>query len=416
MKIAIIGGGASGMITAHFLSHKYEVTVFEQASSLGGHIQTINQNAQSNNCPPDIITENGVTGFHYFAQPLFRKLLQSLQVPIRLNLANVTSSIFLKNGKFYEVPSLYTLKRFGPLHYSSKTIPLIKYWKEFFKFYKQLQRRLSLGNLTNLSSEIDQCSYLFQIWLKCGAMLAFSTPYQHTAQFPATKMGLHIQNFKLPCWWYIPGGVYSYIQKIIDLNHRQLNYFCNLKIQSVCRKQNFTEITFANNECARFDKIIFAIPPGEVLKVLSDPSNAELLFFSPWQSRLFPTVAHCDNSIYKQYKKPSKTLCDYFIKSDNTFGYNTYLNHLYQIPHATPYSFAYNLDDQIKADKIIAKTNHIVPVYNTDAYQQIDSIKKFNGNNHTFYVGAYLGDGLQEGATQSALAVSKLLGGRLIDT
>jgi predicted NAD/FAD-binding protein len=37
-----------------------------------------------------------------------------------------------------------------------------------------------------------------------------------------------------------------------------------------------------------------------------------------------------------------------------------------------------------------------------------------NGENHTFHVGAWLGDGLQEGAITSALTVSKLLGGASI--
>lgn len=90
MKIAIIGGGASGMICAHLLCKKYDVTVFEKKSMLGGTIQTINLNAPSRNIDKNIITENDVTGFHYFAQATFRKLITNLSIPIRFNFANTT--------------------------------------------------------------------------------------------------------------------------------------------------------------------------------------------------------------------------------------------------------------------------------------------------------------------------------------
>jgi uncharacterized protein len=44
MKVAIVGGGASGMVTAYLLDQQgHEVTVFERQASLGGHIRTLNK-------------------------------------------------------------------------------------------------------------------------------------------------------------------------------------------------------------------------------------------------------------------------------------------------------------------------------------------------------------------------------------
>ena len=41
MKIAIIGSGISGLVSAYFLSKKHEVWLFEKNDYLGGHSHTV---------------------------------------------------------------------------------------------------------------------------------------------------------------------------------------------------------------------------------------------------------------------------------------------------------------------------------------------------------------------------------------
>ena len=64
MKIAILGGGASGMVTAYLLDKQgHQVTVFERQPSLGGHIRTLNQNVQPNQSDCQEVLECGVIEF-----------------------------------------------------------------------------------------------------------------------------------------------------------------------------------------------------------------------------------------------------------------------------------------------------------------------------------------------------------------
>ena len=44
MRIAIIGGGSAGLVTAHLLDGVHEVTLFEREPILGGHVRTLNRN------------------------------------------------------------------------------------------------------------------------------------------------------------------------------------------------------------------------------------------------------------------------------------------------------------------------------------------------------------------------------------
>lgn len=76
MRIAIIGGGVSGMATAWFLQHGHEVTLFDRDSHLGGHVLT---------CPvlignSRVHAETGPRFFFDVSFPYFLALLRLLDL------------------------------------------------------------------------------------------------------------------------------------------------------------------------------------------------------------------------------------------------------------------------------------------------------------------------------------------------
>ena len=101
MQIAIIGGGASGMISAYLLDQQgHEVTVYERQSTLGGHIRTLNQNvAPQTDCPERL--EMGVLEFSAEFKS-FRQLMAELEVP--LEPVEIGSGLFFKGGRHFLSP------------------------------------------------------------------------------------------------------------------------------------------------------------------------------------------------------------------------------------------------------------------------------------------------------------------------
>ena len=79
-----------------------------------------------------------------------------------------------------------------------------------------------------------------------------------------------------------------------------------------------------------------------------------------------------------------------------------------------PYSFAYNLDAKLPLSSVIHRADHQAPNYTVAAFKHRREVVETNGENHTFHVGAYLGNGLHEGAALSAHRVSETLGGELL--
>src|SRR5687768_15520538 len=76
MKIAIIGGGVSGLVAAHLLARRHDITVFEANGYAGGHANTVRVDTAHETHWVD-------TGFIVFNDrnyPRFERLLERLGV------------------------------------------------------------------------------------------------------------------------------------------------------------------------------------------------------------------------------------------------------------------------------------------------------------------------------------------------
>ena len=77
MRIAIIGSGISGLLTARLLATDHDIQVFEANNYVGGHTNTVSFEAFGRQYAAD-------TGFMVFndrTYPNFVRLLQKLDVP-----------------------------------------------------------------------------------------------------------------------------------------------------------------------------------------------------------------------------------------------------------------------------------------------------------------------------------------------
>ncbi|MGB5595447.1 MAG: FAD-dependent oxidoreductase, partial [Crocosphaera sp.] len=244
-------------------------------------------------------------------------------------------------------------------------------------------------------------------WLKSLLMYSYSMSFHLMDQFPAA-LGIPIlTNYVFVDWLRVKGGVYSYIEKILEKLQGKL--FFNTDIIKISRLDNAVKIYFTDGTNQEFDRVIFATPPDQVLALLSDPTDAEIRRFSPWKKNIAINMIHDDVSIYQQYGIKAFSEFDFF-QTEQGWGYNAYLNQLCGLPSSHPYSLAFNLEELINQDKIIHIQEHHTPFYTVESLQYVPEVIKTNGENNTYYVGAYLADGLHEGAITSALRVAQLIG------
>ena len=78
MRIAVIGGGVSGIATAWFLQHEHEVTLFERDPYLGGHARTVPVHVGDHT----VYAETGPRFYFDISYPYFLALLRLLRIPL----------------------------------------------------------------------------------------------------------------------------------------------------------------------------------------------------------------------------------------------------------------------------------------------------------------------------------------------
>ena len=404
MKIAIIGGGASGMVAAYLLDKQgHDVTVFERQSTLGGHIRTLNKNVQPNQSDCHEILENGVLEFPTVFRS-FMALMQELEV--ELEPVKIGSAMFLKNGSHFLSNEMI-----------QKNLTGFKKWMEHLRLDSLYANSIRLWLRTKSAKQQDLynqplLAYLKRpcirnTWLKLLVMYSYSMPLEMIDDFPAELALPVLRDDVAVNWVRIKGGVYTYIEKILTRFKGEV--VLNADVEYIVRSSNTVKIKRSLSETQEFDKVVFATPPDQVMALLADPTNGEIRRFSAWRANYATTLLHKESAIYDRYgiKQPSEF--DFF-ETDSRWGYNSCLNQLCDIKSPQSYFLSFQLEELIPRDRIIHIQEHHTPLYTTESFKYRDEVIATNGDYNTYHVGAYLGDGLHEGAVSSAMRVAQLVG------
>ncbi len=345
MKIAIIGGGASGMTTAWLLNKKHEVHLYEKASILGGNIRTLNRNVEVDNLPKNIYTENGVCFFPVALYPNFKKLMDELGVELE---ASKPKYAFIQNQKKVINPIFDSILRKELTHFIRYAFSLIT--TDF------------IGH--SVSNFLENYSALTQQYLKNILELTYSISCKHAGGIPA-EIGIPLLRTSLTCEksYFIKEGVYYYFEKMLESFSGKI--FLNSNVKKIFRINNEVKFVFENGEMRKYDKVVLAATPEQVLKLLADPTYAEVKRFGNWRANYITTYAHTDASMFSTTKKQAYNFTNFLHdeKKQKT-GYYTCMNRAYGIPENKPYYVTYNFENKIASEKILHKANHVTPFYN----------------------------------------------------
>ena len=405
MRIAIIGGGASGMVTAYLLDKEgHQVTVFERQPMLGGNIRTLNKNVKPNQADCDEVLEAGVlefpTAFYSFVS-----LMQELDV--NLEPVNIGSSLFPKSGasflsevainkNFSGIQRLIEYLRFDAVHVRSAGLWLKTRFANVKDYYDQPLSHYLKDDSTS------------SLWLKLLTMYSYSIPFDLIDDFPAELAIPMLRDYLAVNWVRVDGGVYTYIEKILQRFKGEV--ILNVEIAKISRNSDAVRIERLSGEIQEFDKVVFATPPDQVMALLADATEAETRRFSAWKANYATTTVHKDTTMYFNQGIRQPTEFDFF-QTNTRWGYNGCLNQLCGIPSSPQHHFlSFQLEELIAKDRIIHTQEHHTPLYTTESFRYRNEVVATNGENNTYHAGAYLGDGLHGGAIDSAYRVAELIG------
>ena len=410
-SVCIIGGGAAGLVTAYLLRGRCEVTLFESSAILGGHIRTLNGNVATGNLDIDLVLDAGVIEFDENHFSGLAGLLDELGVARRE--IPGTTALYPTGARPLRSPGNIAAALSGPIAKAapwSSLIPVALSQRRFMRQTKDIEP----GTLYEKSIGDFLGTGLHAKWLRMLLMYAYSMAYENTTAIPAAMAVPMLRLFTgVNRWTSIEGGTYSYVGRMIELMDARLH--TDAEVVLVSRGADTVEVRLANGESRRFDKLVFATPPDRVLALLEAPTEQESLWFCDWQPNHARTVIHYDTSLYERRKASYFSEFDLFETPDGA-GYNAYLNRLSGIPpeHPHHYFLAFNLDHEIDPDRIVHEQLYSTPFYHVSAMRHREAVIAANGDNNTIFAGAWLGDGLHEGAVRSAERAATLLGGHRV--
>lgn len=398
------------MVTGWLLDGTHDVTVFEREPMLGGHIRTLGRNVPRGSLPERVFLDAGVVEFTRDEFPTFHRLMRQLGVELRH--VPGTNTLFRQDD--HHLHSVPNKEAALPILTSLKSAvglaPVVLQRQRFLSCTDPPISALYERPLADFLGHDD-----YGIWLRLVTMYAYSIPFPCIGNVAAALAVPMLRAFsRTNVWSAVVGGTYTYFERMLESFKGTIH--TNAMIESVRRDDRGVEVSMQSGETLAFDAVVFAAPPDQVLQLLSDPSDAECRRFGPWRPNHVQTVLHYDRGLYERRDCEHPGEFDVFELADYRGGYNALLNRLGGLPPDEPrqYGLAYGMEDEIDPSRILHTQPHHTPHFSVEALRSREEVRETNGENHTWHAGAWLGNGLHEGAITSAVAVSAALGGRRI--
>lgn len=410
-RVAVVGGGVSGLVTAYLLRERFDVTVFEAGAYAGGHTNTI-----------DVETTDGPlavdTGFIVYNEknyPLFTKLLAELGVETQSSTMSFGVSCE-RTGVEYNGSSFNQLfaqrKNLVSPRFHRMVRDILRFNREAESLAAGADDSMTVGRYVrdNGFSEAFAELYLVpigsSIW-SCPAGTFRAFPVRFVIEFLRNHGMLQVGG--RPEWRVIRGGSRRYVEKLTAGFADRIRL--NAPVRRVWRVDGGVDLALAGGGAERFDHVVFACHADQALGMLDDPTGAERELLGSFPYETNETVLHTDTSVLPSRRRAWGSW-NYRVRGDRegsvAITYN--MNMLQSLDTAETYCVTLNDSDRIDPARVIRRLTYHHPIYTT----RRDSAHRRHGEvicaNRTSFCGAYWGYGFHEDGVRSAVDVARGFG------
>jgi uncharacterized protein len=418
VRIAIIGAGVSGLVTAYLASRRHQVEVFERNSYAGGHANTVLVRDEHG-------VERGLdVGFVVYAPktyPGFTKLLGELGVEtlpseMSFSVTNLEDGFeFSSRGLRGYLASPRNLLR--PSHYRML-------W-DVVRFQRDARRAVAEDRLHDVTfaEYLEQAGYshAFRFGLIVPLTAAtWSNAPADVLGFPANYLFRFLEQHgvlaphSIPEWRSIAGGARTYVQQILArLPEGSFNRGSH--VRGVRRlPEGGARIALEESVQRDFDAVVLACHPDEALALLDDASPEERTALRGFTYAPNHVALHTDERLLPQ-REYARAAWNYQTwraaeGAPTTLTMTYDLNRLQSIPGPTRYLVSVNPGDRVRPETVLAEFDYAHPVCSMRSLEAQRSLKALNGTRGTYFAGAYLGYGFHEDGVQSGVEVARALG------
>ncbi|MGC8201871.1 NAD(P)/FAD-dependent oxidoreductase [Aliiroseovarius sp. PTFE2010] len=406
-RIAIVGGGISGMAAAYLLADHAQVTLFEAGKTLGGHARTVTAGLRG-----DQPVDTGFIVFNYVNYPHLTRMFDDLNVPVAKS--DMSFGATIDNGTVeYGLRDLRAVVAQPSNLGRPKFLRMIR---DIARFNAQAEAVSDAADLTTdeLIEQMNLGSWFRRYYLLpiCGAI--WSTPPSEVGRFPARALVRFFRNHALLSasgqhqWWTVDGGSVEYVRRLsAHLARLGVELRAATPVQSVQRDPLGVTVQARGCTPERFDDVIFACHSDDALRLLAQPTPSERAALGDLKYQDNQAILHRDAG---QMPRRKGAWSSWVYKSESVgqepaIGVTYWMNRLQNIPQDDPLFVTLNPSVPVREDLIYDEKTFRHPVFDGPAMRAQGDIAAIQGQNRTWFAGAYLRHGFHEDGFASAVRV-----------
>ena len=406
-RIAIVGGGISGLGAAWLLSRAHHVVLFEAAHRLGGHARTLVVRTRGR----DVSVDSGFIVFNQVNYPHLCRLFARLGVPVRKSRMSFAVSV---DG--------------GRIEYGGGDLRavLAQPANAVRPGFWRMIRDIAVFNRTALADTARDPDLTvgglirrrrFGRWFERHYLLPMSGAIWSTSRarmldFPARVLARFFDNHGLLTftrrhqWWTVEGGSRRYVSRMAGDMHAQVRL--GATVEAVTRGAPGVRVKAAGQEAETFDAVVLACHADTSLEILKDPSPREerVLGRIPFtrnrlvlhtDARLMPRRRAC----WSSWVYLADSRC-----SEERASVTYWMNSLQGIPDEAPLFATLNPPGRIDESRILDEHFFDHPQFDARAIAAQAKLPAIQGRADTWYCGAWTGMGFHEDGLASAVRVA----------
>jgi predicted NAD/FAD-binding protein len=403
MRIAVVGGGVSGIVAARDLHRRrHEVVLYEAADRLGGHTNTVTVERADGTWHLD-------TGFIVLNDrnyPNFNRLLVEAGVAVQPTHMGFSVKAEDMDFEYAGTPRGVFCQR------SNLVNPVfLRMIADLIRFNRELTALLAAGGGgPSLGEWVDRGGYsrafidrlivpqASAVWSADPAAM-WSFPVRFLAEFFHNHGMLGFRD--RPQWQTVVGGSHRYVEALTAPFADRIRLGC--PVAAIVRDDDGVTLRAAG-ATERFDHVVLACHSDQALAALGDPSPAEreLLGAFPYQAN--EAVLHTDRSLLPR-RRAAWQAWNYhlFARPRPMTTVTYYMNHLQRLTAADDFCVSLNMTDRIDPASIIEVVPYAHPVYTEAGVAAQARWAEISGTRRTHFCGAYWGWGFHEDGVVSAL-------------
>jgi uncharacterized protein len=412
-RIAIVGGGITGMAAAWLLAPGNRVTLIEAAPRLGGHARTVVAGRRG-----DQPVDTGFIVFNHVNYPNLSAMFDALGVPVVPS--NMSFGASFDGGRCE-----YNLASLDRIFASRRNLAdprFLRMIRDILRFNREALAAAD-GDMTigELIGVLGLGPWFRDRYLTPFSGAIWSTPTDRILDFPAAALVRFFHNHALlgyhgkHQWHTVAGGSAEYVRRLeADLRARGVAIRAGAPVAGVRRRPLGVELRMQGGAWERFDEVVFATHADVSLRLLADATPSERANLGAIGFQDNHAVLHADPSVMPRRRKAwaSWTYTERSPADRERISLSYWMNSLQPIPQDDLMIVSLNATRPIREDLIYDTHTFRHPVFDRAALDAQERIRAANGAAGVWFCGAWMRNGFHEDGFASAVDVVEAMAGQ----